>query len=157
MSNKPRVIRKYANRRLYDPAASRHVTMEDIRKLIFAGEEVQVVDDRSGEDLTRTVLLQIVAEQEHFGKPILSEQLLHSIIRFYGTAMEELTGQYLEKSMANLLEQQGLLEEQMRNFVKVSPMTSVMDVARQNMEIWTKLQQQMFSPVASTNETPKKK
>lgn len=64
-----RVIRKYANRRLYDATASRHVTLDDIRKLIGAGEQVQVIDDRSGADLTRSVLLQVIAEQEQSGAP----------------------------------------------------------------------------------------
>ena len=68
----PRLIRKYANRRLYDTASSRHVTTEDIRKLVAAGERVKVVDDKSGDDVTRSILLQIIASQEQFGKPVLS-------------------------------------------------------------------------------------
>ena len=70
--SEPRLIRKYANRRLYDSTDSRHVTLEDIRKLVAAGIHVKVVDDSSGEDLTRPVLLQIIAEQEQFGQPVLS-------------------------------------------------------------------------------------
>ena len=93
--SEPRVIRKYANRRLYDATASRHVTNDDIRKLIAAGERVQVIDDRSGEDLTRTVLLQIISEQEQFGAPVLSVQLLEGIIRFYGNPVQDLLSRYL--------------------------------------------------------------
>src|SRR5215472_7563978 len=78
-----RLIRKYANRRLYDAHDSRHVTLDDLRKLIAGGERIKVVDDKSGEDLTRSILLQIIASQEQFGTPVLSTQLLEAIIRFY--------------------------------------------------------------------------
>src|SRR6202050_4514740 len=83
MSEK-RVIKKYANRRLYDSTASRHVTLDDLRKMIVSGDKVKVIDDKSGADLTRAVLLQVIAEQEQFGTPVLSLELLESIIRFYG-------------------------------------------------------------------------
>lgn len=146
-----RVIKKYANRRLYDAAASRHVTLEDLRKLIIQGEQIRVVDDKSGDDITRSVLLQIVAEQEHFGKPILSAQLLHSIVRFYGSAMEEFTGQYLERSVEHLLRQQEEMRAQMSKLMSATPMASVLDLARQNMQLWNQLQKGMFSsPEPST-------
>jgi polyhydroxyalkanoate synthesis repressor PhaR len=149
-----RVIKKYANRRLYDATASRHITLEDIRKLIIEGEQIKVVDDKSGEDITRSVLLQIVAEQEHFGKPILSAQLLHSIVRFYGTAMEEFTGQYLEKSVASLIEQQEAMRQEVWKFMSKTPVAGMMEVARQNMDVWTKLQEQM---IAAAVEATKQK
>jgi polyhydroxyalkanoate synthesis repressor PhaR len=147
-----RLIKKYANRRLYDATASRHITLEDIRKLVIAGEQIKVMDDKSGDDLTRSVLLQIVAEQEHFGKPILSAQLLHSIVRFYGTAMEEFTGQYLEKSVATLIEQQEAMRQQLRKFMSNTPVAGMMEVARQNMDAWTKLQEQMIVAAAEATK-----
>lgn len=76
-----RVIKKYANRRLYDATQSRHITVEDIRRLIVAGERIKVVKDKTGEDITRIVLLQVIAEQEQFGRPILSTPLLEALIR----------------------------------------------------------------------------
>src|SRR5207249_10675622 len=79
-----RLIRKYANRRLYDAQDSRHVTLDDLRKLIAGGQRIKVVDDKSGVDTTRSVLLQIIASQEQFGTPVLSLQLLEAIIRAYG-------------------------------------------------------------------------
>ena len=75
-----RIIKKYANRRLYDAAASRHVTLEDLRKLIVQGENLKVVDDKTGEDLTRAILLQIIADQEQFGQPILSTPTLPDVL-----------------------------------------------------------------------------
>jgi polyhydroxyalkanoate synthesis repressor PhaR len=139
-----RIITRYANRRLYDTAASRHVTLEDIRKLILNGEQIRVVDNRTGEDVTRTMLLQIVAEQEQHGKPILSTQLLHSILRFYGTAMEDLTAQYLEKSVEHLLRQQEMMRAQMTKMMNVAPMADLLEIARQNMNSWGDLQKRMF-------------
>src|SRR5260370_34716939 len=79
-----RLIRKYSNRRLYDTVGSRHVTLDDLRQLIVSGEKIKVIDDKSGEDLTRSVLLQIISEQEQFGSPVLGAELLEMIIRFYG-------------------------------------------------------------------------
>lgn len=99
-----RVIRKYANRRLYDATASRHVTLEDLRKLIAGGERIRVVDDRSGTDLTRCVLLQIVAEQEQFGTPVLSTQLLEGIIRCYGNPAQQALSHQMERSLDDVLD-----------------------------------------------------
>src|SRR5471030_606845 len=101
-----RVIKKYANRRLYDATGSRHVTLEDIRKMIVAGDKVKIVDDKSGEDLTRAVLLQVIAEQEQFGTPVLSTELLESIIRFYGNPVQEMLTKYMEQSVGALVRQQ---------------------------------------------------
>src|ERR1700728_5246708 len=101
-----RLIRKYANRRLYDTTASRHVTLEDLRQVIVSGGRIKVVDDKSGEDLTRSVLLQIIAEQEQFGVPVLSSELLEMIIRFYGGPMQALLSRYLEQAFTTMLRQQ---------------------------------------------------
>jgi polyhydroxyalkanoate synthesis repressor PhaR len=84
-----RTIKKYANRRLYDSTTSRHVTLEDIRALIVAGEKIRVIEDKTGADITRLVLLHVIAEQEQFGQPMLSAQLLESIIRVHGSAGQE--------------------------------------------------------------------
>mgnify|MGYP003400354821 CR=1 FL=1 len=85
----PRTIKKYANRRLYDTEASRHVTLDGIRQLVAGGEDVVVIDDTTGQDITRSILLQVIAEQEQGGRPILSAGMLRHIIRFYGNPMQE--------------------------------------------------------------------
>ncbi len=95
----PRIIKKYANRRLYDASISRHVTLDDIRRLIVGGEKITVVEDKTGEDITRLILLQGIAEQEHGRQPILSTQLLESLIRCYGNAMEQSVSRCLEQSV----------------------------------------------------------
>ena len=108
-----RVIKKYPNRRLYDTEISSYITLEEVRQLVVDGEEFEVRDAKSGEDLTRSVLLQIISEQEQDGEPILSTQLLSQIIRFYGDSLQGFMGNYLERSMQMFLEQQGQLRNQL--------------------------------------------
>ena len=91
-----RLIKKYANRRLYDASQSRHITLDDIRTMVIAGERVKVVEDKTNEDITRLILLQVIADQEQFGRPILSTQLLESLIRFYGNSLQGFRSPYLE-------------------------------------------------------------
>ncbi|HPF25445.1 MAG TPA: polyhydroxyalkanoate synthesis repressor PhaR [Steroidobacteraceae bacterium] len=145
-----RTIKKYTNRRLYDTVASRHVTLDDLRKLIAQGEKIKVVDEKSGEDLTRAVLLQIVSEQEHFGSPVLSIDLLEAIIRFYGNPAQELLTRYLEQSLGGLMQQQRVMQAEMAKALQ-SPMAPLAELTRQNMELWSKMQSSMlssFSPPA---------
>jgi polyhydroxyalkanoate synthesis repressor PhaR len=98
-----RVIKKYANRRLYDATVSKHVTLDDIRALIVQGEKIRVIEDKSGEDITRLILLHVIAEQEQVGRPIFSTPLLESIIRFYGNALQDYMARHLEQSVATFL------------------------------------------------------
>ncbi len=139
-----RVIRKYANRRLYDATASRHVTLEDLRRLIAAGERVQVVDDRTGEDLTRAVLLQIISEQEQFGTPVLTVQLLEGIIRFYGNPVQDMLSRYLEQSLGTVMQQQRSVQAQMAKAME-GPLAPLAELTRQNMEMWSRMQASMLS------------
>src|SRR5258708_12165390 len=92
-----RLIRKYSNRRLYDTVGSRHVTLDDLRQLIVSGEKIKVIDDKSGEDLTRSVLLQIIAEQEQDGSPVLGAELLEMIIPSYAGPIQALLTRYLQQ------------------------------------------------------------
>ena len=101
-----RLIKKYANRRLYDASQSRHITLDDIRTLVVAGERVKVIEDKTNEDITRLILLQVIADQEQFGRPILSTPLLESLIRFYGNSLQGFLSTYLEKSVETFMRQQ---------------------------------------------------
>lgn len=152
----PRLIRKYANRRLYDSTDSRHVTLEDIRKLVASGVEVKVVDDKSGEDLTRSVLLQIIAEQEQFGQPVLSVQLLEGIIRFYGNPVQEMLSRYLEQTLGAVLRQQQAVQAEMTKALE-APLAPLAELTRQNMEMWARIQASMLSamkPPAGAGAAP---
>ena len=97
--NEPRTIKKYPNRRLYDTVESRYITLADIRRLVIEGIDFVVVDKKSQADISRTILLQVIAEQEHGGEPLMSRDFLSQVIRSYGGAMRGMVGSYLEQSL----------------------------------------------------------
>jgi polyhydroxyalkanoate synthesis repressor PhaR len=138
-----RVIKKYPNRRLYDTEISSYITIEDVRQLIVDGENFEVVDARSGADLTRQVLLQIISEQEQDGTPILSTELLSQIIRFYGDSLQGFMGTYLERSMHSFLEQQHQLRKQMDGLVDQTPWAMMNKLTERNMEMWQEFQKNL--------------
>jgi polyhydroxyalkanoate synthesis repressor PhaR len=144
---KERLIKKYANRRLYDASISKHVTLEDIRDLIVRGEKIKVVEDKTGEDITRLILLQVIAEQEQFGKPILTTQLLESIIRYYGGPMQDFMAGYLEQSVAAFMKQQATVQQQVSQMLAKAPppMNAMAEITRQNMELWNRMQEGMLA------------
>jgi polyhydroxyalkanoate synthesis repressor PhaR len=142
-----RLIKKYANRRLYDASISKHVTLEDIRDLIVRGEKIRVVEDKTGEDITRLILLQVIAEQEQFGKPILTTQLLESIIRYYGGPMQDFMAGYLEQSVAAFMRQQESVQKQISEMLTSAPppMNAMAELTRQNMDLWNRMQEGMLA------------
>jgi polyhydroxyalkanoate synthesis repressor PhaR len=101
-----RLIKKYTNRRLYDASQSRHITLDDIRNLVIAGVRVKVIEDKTNADITRLILLQVIADQEQFGRPILSTPLLEALIRFYGNSLQSFLSAHLEKSVETFMSQQ---------------------------------------------------
>ena len=101
-----RLIKKYTNRRLYDASQSRHITLDDVRNLVVAGMRVKVIEDKTHEDITRLILLQVIADQEQFGRPILSTPLLEALIRFYGNSLQSFLSAHLEKSVETFMSQQ---------------------------------------------------
>ena len=140
-----RIIKKYPNRRLYDTEQSRYITLVDLQKLVVAGEEFQVIDANSGTDLTRNILLQIIAEQESGGRPMFTTEILMKIIRFYGDSVQDTLTTYLEKSLSLFDEQQKALQDQMRGVLQENPMTSLMtEMTRKNLEIWQDVQNSFF-------------
>ena len=112
MSEPARLIKKYPNRRLYDTKTSMYITLADVKKLVVGGEEFQVVDAKSGEDLTRSILLQIILEEETAGVPMFSSDILTQFIRSYGNAMQGMLGTYLERNMQLFGEIQKSMKEQ---------------------------------------------
>lgn len=111
-----RLIKKYPNRRLYDTQTSTYITLADVKQLVLEHENFQVVDAKSGEDLTRQILLQIILEEESGGLPMFSAQMLAQIIRFYGNAMQGIMGSYLEKNIQAFIDIQSKLQEQSKAF-----------------------------------------
>jgi polyhydroxyalkanoate synthesis repressor PhaR len=142
-----RLIRKCANRRFYDPRESRHVTLRGIREIVAAGEHVKVVKEKGGEDITRAILLQIIAGEEQFGKPVLSTQFLEAIIRFYGNPIQEMLASQLERYVGSLLGQHEGPQAEMDKILE-NPMESLGEVARKNMQLWTEMQASVLSALA---------
>jgi polyhydroxyalkanoate synthesis repressor PhaR len=140
-----RLIKKYANRRLYDASQSRHITLDDIRGLIVKGERIRVVEDKTGHDITRHILLQVIAEQEQFGRPILSTKVLEAIIRFYGNSMQGYLAAFLEKSVETFLNQQEAVQAQISKIVANTPLATVADITRANLETLAKVQGNVLS------------
>lgn len=141
---KSRIIKKYPNRRLYDTDISSYITIEDVRQLIVDGEQFEVRDAKTGEDLTRQVLLQIISEHEQDGQPMLSTQLLSHIIRFYGDSMQGFMGNYLDRSMQTFMDQQAQFRQQMGSALGQTPWTMMNQLTERNVEIWQEFQQNLI-------------
>ena len=114
--NGPRVLKKYPNRRLYDTHTSSYITLVDVKKMVLAGQDFIVRDAKTGEDLTRSILLQIILEEESGGVPMFSSPMLAQIIRFYGHAMLGMMGSYLEKNIQTFTDIQSRLGEPAKGF-----------------------------------------
>ncbi len=114
MPEQPRLIKKYPNRRLYDTRTSSYITLADVKELVLNHEEFKVVDAKTAEDLTRSILLQIILEEEAGGAPMFTSDLLAHMIRFYGNAMQGMMGKYLESNIKAFTEMQGKLQDQAR-------------------------------------------
>jgi polyhydroxyalkanoate synthesis repressor PhaR len=120
MATPVRLIKKYPNRRLYDTQTSTYITLADVKQLVLDHENFQVIDAKSGEDLTRPILLQIILEEESGGVPMFSAQMLSQVIRFYGNAMQGMMGSYLEKNIQAFIDIQGKLTEQSKAFYETN-------------------------------------
>ena len=127
-----RVLKKYPNRRLYDTQSSSYITLADVKQMVMEGDAFVVRDAKSGEDLTRSILLQIILEEETGGVPIFSTQMLSQIIRFYGHAMQGMMGSYLEKNLQTFTDIQARFAEQSKG---------LLDPKAMNPELWTQFLQ----------------
>ncbi|MGH8133119.1 MAG: polyhydroxyalkanoate synthesis repressor PhaR [Steroidobacteraceae bacterium] len=103
--SEPRTIKKYPNRRLYDTVESRYITLADIRRLVLEHVDFVVIDKRTQADITRSILLQVIAEQEHGSEPLMSQDFLSQVIRSYGVATRGTIGSYLEQSLRQFASQ----------------------------------------------------
>ena len=151
-----RIIKKYPNRRLYDTKISSYITIEDVRQLIVDGEEFEVRDAKSGDDLTRQVLLQIISEHGQDGEPILSTQLLSHIIRFYGDSLQGFMGNYLERSMQVFLDQQQQFRQQMGGMIGQTPWTMMNQLTERNLELWREFQHNLIGAMGRSASTKPK-
>jgi polyhydroxyalkanoate synthesis repressor PhaR len=144
----PTVIKKYANRRLYHTGTSTYVTLEDLAGMVREGEDFVVYDAKSGEEITRSVLTQIIFEQENKeGQNLLPVTVLRQLIRFYGDSLQSLVPSYLEFSMANLAREQQKLRDQMAQAFGPAAFHAMEEQVRTNMGFFTEAMR-MFAPFA---------
>jgi polyhydroxyalkanoate synthesis repressor PhaR len=144
VSETPRIIKKYPNRRLYDVANNGYITLADVKALVLKSVAFQVVDAKSGADLTRAILLQIILEEESGDTPMFSAEMLAQIVRFHGAAQQTMVGAYMEENLNTLLGIQGKLQEPGRpshgDAVRLTP-----DMWRQWMQLQAPAMQAMLS------------
>ena len=136
----PRIIKKYPNRRLYDTELSKYVTLVDLRKLIHDEVAFKVVDSQSGNDITRSILIQIITEQEAGDEALFSTEMLTDIIRYYDEAVHDLFQSYLDQSMRAFTEQQQFIQERMEELVGANAVRDMADMAQRNVELWMDMQ-----------------
>ena len=139
-----RVIKKYPNRRLYDTVESRYITLADIRRLVMDKVDFLVVDKKTQEDITRSILLQVIAEQEHAGEPLMSQDFLSQVIRSYGGAMQNVVGSYLEQSLKLLSTQQQQIREHLRSSMDSDTYDAISSLTQKNIERWRSVQDDIF-------------
>ena len=149
-----RVIKKYPNRRLYDTDTSSYITLTEVKQLVMDSEPVIIKDAKTGEDLTRSILLQIILEEEAGGAPMFSEAMLANIIRFYGHAMQGFMGTYIEKNVQMFTDfqskmaenSQGMNPEAWKQFMGMQPAAMQAMMGRymdQSQNMFTQMQEQM--------------
>src|SRR5499433_3355539 len=148
MAAEPITIKKYANRRLYNTGTSTYVTLEDLATMVKEGEDFLVYDAKTGEDITRSVLAQIIFEQENkAGQNLLPATFLRQLIRFYGDSMQMLVPRYLEVSIESLTREQEKFRQQMSQAFGAGPFGPLEEQVRRNMEMFERTFS-MFAPFA---------
>ncbi len=145
--NAPRVIRKYPNRRLYDTVESRYVTLADVRRLVVERVDFVVLDRKSQQDITRSILLQVIAEQEGAGESLMSRDFLSQVIRTYGSGLHDFVGRYLDESIQQFARDQRELREKFKNVLGIDPVETVTAVAQKNYQRWKALQEEVFNRI----------
>jgi polyhydroxyalkanoate synthesis repressor PhaR len=151
---KPIVVKKYANRRLYNTATSSYVTLEDLAKLIKDGGDFVVHDAKTGEDITRSVLTQIIVEQEQKGQNLLPISFLRQLIGFYGDSMQFLVPGYLEQAMVSFARNQEQMRDSLRSTFGIFPFGQFEEMGKQNLAMFERAMR-MMSPYAATAEPAK--
>jgi polyhydroxyalkanoate synthesis repressor PhaR len=135
-----RLIKKYPNRRLYDTVQSSYITLSDLKQLILDGVDVKVIDNASEEEITRSILLQIITESEAGGEPLFTSAMLTQLIRFYGGTMQGIFARYLEQSLS-------LFAKQQEGASQGNPLDAVTRMTENNMRLWSDMQQEWLRTI----------
>ncbi len=145
-----RIIKKYPNRRLYDTEVSRYITLQEVRDLVLNGRKFQVIDKHSGDDITRSILLQVIAEEEEGGNPIFSTDVLVQIIRFYGDSMQGSMSRYLELSLQFFEQQQLHFKERLTKLLGQSnPLQALRELSNQQLPLWKAVRREFLTGLSN--------
>lgn len=139
-----RIIKKYPNRRIYDTQESKYIKVEDIRDMIVAGIPFIVLDSKSGEDVTRSVLLQLIIEQESEQNPLFTTENLKTFIRYYGQVPHQPFAEFMNQSLSFFQHQQEQLTEQFSDMMHKNPMKEFSEMYKKNVELWEEMQKGFF-------------
>lgn len=150
-----RIIKKYPNRRIYDTKDSKYITLGDVRSMVVDGVDFQVIDTQSKKDITRSILLQIIIEQESDNDPLFSTDNLQNFIRYYGESQRQGFSDFINQSMAFFQQQQDQFQNSMSDLMDQNPVKVWNDISKRNMEMWQNMQGAWFG--AANGEKSKDK
>jgi polyhydroxyalkanoate synthesis repressor PhaR len=139
-----RVIKKYPNRRIYDTHSSKYIKIDDIREMIVEGTQFVVLDSKSGEDVTRSVLLQLIIEQESETNPLFTTENLKTFIRYYGQVPHQPFSEFMDQSLSFFKHQQEQFADSFSDMMKNSPMNAFSEMSKKNMEMWQKMAEEFY-------------
>jgi len=151
-----RIIKKYPNRRIYDTHDSKYITVTDVRDMIVAGTEFKIIDAKTKEDITRSVLLQIIIEQESETNPLFSTENLQNFIRYYGKDQQQGFSDFISQSLTFFQQQQNQFRSSMTEMIDNNPVKVWSNISKQNMEMWQQMQSAVFGGAASKPTSKKK-
>ena len=140
-----RILKKYPNRRIYDTHESAYINLDDVKKMVLDGIDFKVVDSKSNTDLTRSVLLQLIAEQESASNPLFSADNLKSFIHYYDQNQQQLFSEYLNQSLNFFQKQQEQFNQGMQDMMTVNPMKIFSEYSKRNTQMWQKMQENFFA------------
>jgi len=147
-----RVIKKYPNRRVYDTHLSKYIKIDDLRDMVIEGIEFQVIETQTKEDVTRSILLQIILEQESDNNPLFTSENLKHFIRYYGNNHSDVFSTYLNQSLAFFSQQQERMGQQFNDLLKQNPIDSFTQFNQKGVEMWQDMQKQFFDSFQSTKK-----
>ena len=152
MESDVRIIKKYPNRRLYDTGKSCYIKLDAVRKLIEQAIPIKVVDSQTGEDITRSTLLQIIYEQEGKKEPLFSTENLQNFIRYYGENSRESFSYFMDKNLSFFQEQQEQMQKQIKELMDFNPIDFWTETTKKNMDMWQQLQDNFLSSSGMTKD-----
>ena len=152
-----RVIKKYPNRRIYDTQDSKYITVNDVRDMVVQGVEFKIIDAKTKKDITRSVLLQIIIEQESETNPLFTTDNLQNFIRYYGASHQKGFSEFITQSLSFFQEQQNQFNTSMSEMMEQTPVKMLTDISKQNMEMWQQMQNAMFGQSTSKKDSKTQK